>query len=311
MTDETPKKPVFSAEDPWETWSKVALGLTILMAGMWTVVFLRLGITSVKVLAWIPYLGASTLVILAWGLVRTLFNPPVLRRSRTIAFFGLLAAGFVGTEPLVPAPLATEGYVTPLTYQLPVRGEWTTLAGGPDRDRNYHATFPPARWGYDFTKVDGDGKKFRLDGKKNTDWLCFGEPVFAPVDGKIVRLQNQHVDNHPGEISPQSMVGNHIVIEAGPAEFAMLSHLKKSSITVKLGDLVRRGDVLAACGNSGQSPEPHVHMHVQDRVEFPIAQGLPIPFTSYLANDKLVEVGMPRGSTMWDVVDGDMVANAH
>jgi hypothetical protein len=293
--------------DPWETWSKVALALAALVAGMWAVVLARLGIGSVQVHALIPYVGALSLVVLAWGLVRTLLRPPVLRKSRTIAFFTLLAVGFVSTEPLIPAPLSTEDYQSQLTYELPVRGEWVTLAGGREKARNYHATFPPVRWGFDFTRVV-DGAKFELDGKKAADWHCFGEPVYAPVDGEIVRLENHHVDNHPGEISPTSMTGNHVVIKAAPAEFVYLSHLQKGSIVVTLDQQVKRGDLLGRCGNSGQSPEPHLHMHVQDRVEFPIAQGVPIEFSNYVANGEAVVRGMPAGGTDWDAVDGDAIS---
>ena len=306
MTEPPPTPASDASVDPWEAWAKTAVVLAIIMVLLWVVVFMRFGITSVAVLAAIPYLGAATLIVLAWGLVRTVLNPPVLRRSRTIAFLVLLGAGFIGTEPLIPAPLSTEDYRTSLTYELPVRGEWMTLAGGLERDRNYHATFPPVRWAYDFTKV-ADGKKFRLDGGKTTDWLCFGEPVYAPVDGKIIQLQSHHVDNNPGEVSPTSVIGNHVVIEAAPAEFVYLSHLKKGSVSVKLDQVVRRGEQIGACGNSGQSPEPHVHMHVQDRPEFPVAQGLPIGFSNYTANKKPVEHGMPRGASAWEELDGELV----
>jgi murein DD-endopeptidase MepM/ murein hydrolase activator NlpD len=42
-----------------------------------------------------------------------------------------------------------------------------------------------------------------------------------------------------------------------------MSHLKKGTFKVKSGDFVKQGDLLAACGNSGRSPEPHLHFQVQ------------------------------------------------
>lgn len=308
MSEETDKKVESTAPSGWEAWSKAAMVLALLIAVMWGVVFARLGITSVKVHAAIPYVGAVSLIVLAWGLVRTLFNPPVLRRSRTIAFLTLLACGFVTTEPLVPAPLSTESYESSLEYTLPVRGEWNVLAGGPEKARNYHATFPPQRWGYDFTKLV-DGKRFELDGGKAADYHCFGEPVFSPVGGKIVQLENHHVDNPPGEISPNSMIGNHVVIQASPREFVYLAHLQKGSIKVKLQDDVVAGQEIGAVGNSGQSPEPHLHMHVQDRQQFPIAQGIPVAFSGYSTGGKPVDRGMPAGASDWAAADGETVAH--
>jgi murein DD-endopeptidase MepM/ murein hydrolase activator NlpD len=44
-----------------------------------------------------------------------------------------------------------------------------------------------------------------------------------------------------------------------------MAHLKKDSITVKRGDLVRRGQRLGLCGNSGNSSGPHLHLQVQSQ----------------------------------------------
>lgn len=296
-----------AATDSWEVWAKVAVALAGVMTVAWLLVYMRLGITSVQIHAMaIPTFGALTLAVGAWGLWRTLIRPPVMRRSRTIAFGLLLVVGYLGNVPMFAPPLATEDYVSAQTWSLPVRGGWTTLAGGRDHDHNYHATTAAIRWAYDFTRVV-DGKKFALDGKKAADWHCFGEPVYAPVSGKVVRAVSRYVDNNPGEISPDSLFGNYVVIEAAPGEYAFIAHMQKGSVTVEAGQMVERGAEIGKCGNSGRSPEPHVHMHVQDRVDFPLAQGLPIEFTDYVANGKPVARGMPRGASSWDATDGDLL----
>jgi murein DD-endopeptidase MepM/ murein hydrolase activator NlpD len=43
-----------------------------------------------------------------------------------------------------------------------------------------------------------------------------------------------------------------------------LAHLKHNSVTVKVGDKVKCGQVIGLCGNSGNSSEPHLHFHVQN-----------------------------------------------
>lgn len=292
--------------DRWELWAILAIVLAALTVVMWAIVLAKPGLLGARLMLVIPYFGGSTVVFFAWGLVRTLFNPPVFRRTRTIAFLVLLLCGVIGTVPLIPAPLATEGYTTSNRYDLPLDGDWTVLAGGREMARNYHATFPPTRWGYDFG-LARDGALFQLDGKSNTDWYCFDEPVFSPVDGKIVALQNHHVDNNPGEISPSSRVGNFVMIEAEGREFVMLAHLRKGSIGVKIGDEVAAGDAVGKCGNSGQSPGPHVHMHVQDGPDFPVAQGLPIAFAELLVDGAHRQDVMPDGATQWDAADGATV----
>ena len=42
-----------------------------------------------------------------------------------------------------------------------------------------------------------------------------------------------------------------------------MSHLKKGTFKFAKGEFVKRGDLVAHCGNSGRSPEPHLHFQVQ------------------------------------------------
>ena len=41
---------------------------------------------------------------------------------------------------------------------------------------------------------------------------------------------------------------------------------------------ITAGEVVAACGNSGNSTEPHVHLQALDRMDIATAEGLPIVF---------------------------------
>jgi len=64
------------------------------------------------------------------------------------------------------------------------------------------------------------------------------------------------------------------VIRHEDGEYSLLAHLKRDSVTVEPGDEVERGQVVAACGNSGISTEPHLHFQIQDRQNFWFAAGL-------------------------------------
>jgi murein DD-endopeptidase MepM/ murein hydrolase activator NlpD len=52
------------------------------------------------------------------------------------------------------------------------------------------------------------------------------------------------------------------------------------------------GDVLGACGNSGNSTQPHIHVQVTDSVDWPTARGLPMLFRRESGG----EAWMPRES---------------
>ena len=59
-----------------------------------------------------------------------------------------------------------------------------------------------------------------------------------------------------------------MVLDLGSGEYAALAHFQKGSVRVAQGDTVRAGEVLGLCGNSGNSSEPHVHFHLQDKPAF-------------------------------------------
>ena len=45
----------------------------------------------------------------------------------------------------------------------------------------------------------------------------------------------------------------------------VLAHLRRRSLRVGRGDTVAAGQVVAECGNSGNSSEPHLHLQAMDR----------------------------------------------
>jgi murein DD-endopeptidase MepM/ murein hydrolase activator NlpD len=59
-----------------------------------------------------------------------------------------------------------------------------------------------------------------------------------------------------------------VSVEIAPGKYLMLAHLMQNSIQVKPGDVVKRGEPLAKCGNSGNTSAPHVHMQIQSSPAF-------------------------------------------
>ena len=122
----------------------------------------------------------------------------------------------------------------------------------------------------------------------------FGAPVLAPIGGHVVRAHDAEPD-HPAHRGLPSvgyaltqgrrvsdgwaaLAGNHIVLRVGgPGLFLALCHLQKGSVQVTVGDVVGTGGLLARCGNSGNSTEPHLHLQVMDGPD-PTAAAA-IPFT--------------------------------
>jgi murein DD-endopeptidase MepM/ murein hydrolase activator NlpD len=73
------------------------------------------------------------------------------------------------------------------------------------------------------------------------------------------------------------ILGNHVILDLGNGAYAAYAHLQRGSLTVREGERVHAGQVLARCGNSGNSSEPHLHFQLMDGPDPDAARG--IPFT--------------------------------
>jgi hypothetical protein len=65
----------------------------------------------------------------------------------------------------------------------------------------------------------------------------------------------------------------------------MIAHLKPGSIVVYPGAWIKAGDFVGYCGNSGRSPQPHIHLHLQASDEIGAAT-IPFHLTSVLVSER-------------------------
>lgn len=178
---------------------------------------------------------------------------------------------------------------------LPFAGTWWVFWGGPTERQNYHVVAPDQRHAYDLL-VWQRGATHRGAGTRNTDYWAWGRTLLAPAAGRVVEAVDGVRDNRPQvQVENRSApAGNHVVLDLGNGEFALLAHMQKGSLRVRAGDRVRRGTVLGLTGNSGNSSEPHLHFHVQDEPRlFGTAWGLPVSFVDYRADGRRIARGTP------------------
>lgn len=202
--------------------------------------------------------------------------------------------GFAPTPdwPLPEDPAAE--YVSSIAYQLPFNGVWWTAWGGDVAIDNYHVIAPNQRHAYDLV-IWKNGGTYQGDGKSNENYWIWGQPVLAPADGTVITVLDGLSENVPGTLAPEPHpAGNHIVLQTAESEFVYLAHLQPGSILVQQGDQVVARSQLALVGNTGNSSEPHLHIHVQSEADFfsPNAIGLPLLFTNYLADGEEVASGV-------------------
>ena len=185
-------------------------------------------------------------------------------------------------------------YKTKTILSLPSKDSLFVVWGGRSPRENYHARIQVAQYATDFNILK-DGRSFEKTGKKLTDYHCFGTKIYAPGNGEVTKIVDRFPDQPIGSLDRQNSLGNHIVLDHGNSEWSVLAHLKKGSVTVKLGQNLSSGTEIGECGNSGNSYEPHIHYHLQNGGEFGNeTMGLPAQFHNYKVKGRLVTLGEPQ-----------------
>lgn len=171
----------------------------------------------------------------------------------------IIGLWFLPHTPDIPVP---EKHKSKLS--LPFKGKWLVFWGGDTEELNQHHGVPNQNFAFDLLGIGENGQTRKDEDNTNEDYFAFGREVVAPADGVITDVINGVRDNKPGTMNPYSALGNAVFIQHRKNEVSVLAHFKLDSIKVKVGDSVKKGQVIGLCGNSGNSSEPHIHYHLQN-----------------------------------------------
>jgi len=159
---------------------------------------------------------------------------------------------------------------------LPFWGEWTVSQGYngniTHKDQYKHAL--------DFV-ITYNNKTYKGQGTQLEDYYCYNKLVVSPGYGTIIKIIDNIDDNPIGDVNTINNWGNTIIIKHSEYLYSQLSHLKHGSFKVREGEFVKQGQPIAQVGNSGRSPEPHLHFQLQPypyvgshTLEYPLARYL-------------------------------------
>jgi urea transporter len=146
-----------------------------------------------------------------------------------------------------------------LKIKLPFLGEWYVNQG--NKGELTHKGDWENAW--DFVILDNDLNQYDNTGNSLRDYYCFGQNIIAPADGNVVVAEDGIEDNDIGDVNTFKNWGNTVIIRHAEGLYSKMSHLQKGSVSVKAGDNVHYGQVIARAGNSGRSPFPHLHFQLQ------------------------------------------------
>ncbi len=145
------------------------------------------------------------------------------------------------------------------TLSLPFSGTWTVWQGF-DGPWTHQGVW---RYAIDFVITDEAGETFTGQGTRLEDYYCYQKPILSPIRGRVAAVVNDIPDNPPGVVNETHNWGNYVLIYDERGFYVLLAHFKKGSIKVDVGQWVEQGQPLGLCGNSGYSPQPHLHVQVQ------------------------------------------------
>ncbi len=181
-----------------------------------------------------------------------------------------------------------------LAVDPPLRGGPWFAGNGPDNTSAHRRVFVPIggnawlgqRFAIDFMRFDQQGRAQTGDGTRNQDYSSYGQEVLSVADARVLSVIGDIAENVPGKgravpITLATAAGNQVSLDIGGGFTAFYAHLQPGSVRVKVGDRVKRGQVLGLVGNSGNSTGPHLHFHIARGASILASEGVPFVYREY------------------------------
>lgn len=143
----------------------------------------------------------------------------------------------------------------------------------------------PGRFAIDFMLLSSQGQMAHHNADSVKNWYGYGAEVLAVANGVVVSMRNDlpesaTISANP-KLPPEKGSGNYIALDIGDRRYVFYEHLKPGSISVKIGQVVTKGQPIARLGFTGHTVGPHLHLHVADRNSSLGAEGLPFAFAKF------------------------------
>lgn len=262
-----------------------AVVLGLLLVGLWAVMLsggMRAVVAWVLLLSAGQILGPLTLLVVVVHAVRKRRMSAPMAITLGLSLFAIWPALWGFGVLAIPFPASLSTAAPAATVRLPSNEPLRIVWGGDRVAVNRHAIMPDQRWAYDIVIEPA------MSGSPNlADYGCYGTPVVAPIRARVHAVTDGLPDETPGQLSVNvtSPLGNNVMLALDTGTFLVLAHLKPGSVLVKEGDEVEEGQPIGACGNSGNTSEPHIHIHHQrqDPKGRPVnfSEGLPLYFRDH------------------------------
>lgn len=189
-------------------------------------------------------------------------------------FFGLAMAAAV--------PGLGYGNARAVELSFPLKGGiWMVGHGGNSPALNYHNVDGAQRYALDVVKLNALGT--RASGLFPTDpgrYAAFGAEIVSPCAGEVIEARDGESDHRGVGTDRENPAGNHVVVRCSGEDRGvdvLLAHMERESVAVERGERVEEGQLLGRLGNSGNSSEPHLHVHAVATGSGSVLEGEGVP----------------------------------
>ncbi len=225
--------------------------------------------------------------------------PKKLVHNITVDSFTPLKEATVYNYNSAPLVVDSQG---PVVIGPPLRGKHWVVSGGYSGAMGHRrALFPvdnhlvaAQTYAIDWLKLNEKMQSCTGDPTQNESFVDYGEPVLAVADGTVYGIVDKFNNQTPGKAIGKFIAvypgGNSLTLDMGNGYHAFYAHLKKGSFKVKVGDKVKRGQILAELGNSGNSDGPHLHMHITAGPSMLGSNGVPYVLDKFLVDGEITDL---------------------
>jgi hypothetical protein len=224
---------------------------------------------------WTPYaLAVAHLAgtTFAWSRIGRRKEAAPLWRRRAETGLAALAIAGLGVL-LVPVFQGRTAPADAVDLAMPLGpGTYYVTSGGGTEAINAHlGTLEAERfrayrgqsYAVDLIGIDGMGLRAAGIAPANpAAYVIYGTAVLAPCAGEVLAVRDDLPDMTVPEADRDNLAGNHVLLGCG-GYVVLLAHLAPGTAGVASGQRVESGAVIGQVGNSGNTAEPHLHIHVQ------------------------------------------------